>query len=193
MMENSQKEITEILARVERGDESDTARLLPMVYKKLHALADRYFKQQNPEHTLQPTALVHEAFLKLVGSANSEWSSQAHFFSVAAKAMRQILIDHARRKKAAKRGSDPQRVTLSGLGTPVTGDIQIDLIALDEAMTKLAELSPRQCRIVGMRILAGMEMAEVSKVLDLTERTVYSEWRTAKAFLRCELTGTGLT
>jgi RNA polymerase sigma-70 factor (ECF subfamily) len=192
MTEDSSREITEILARMEGGDESAAARLMPLVYEKLHTLADRYFRQQKQEHTLQPTALVHEAFMKLVGASHPDWNSQAHFFSVAAKAMRQILTDHARRKKAAKRGADAQRVTLSGLGTPGIDEMQIDLIALDGAMAKLAELSPRQCRIVEMRFLAGMEMEEVAKVLDLSDRTVYREWRTAKAFLQCELSGNGL-
>jgi RNA polymerase sigma factor (TIGR02999 family) len=193
MMNDPTKEITEILSEIERGEESAAARLMPMIYEKLHALAARYFKQQKPEHTLQPTALVHEAFMKLVGSATSDWKSQAHFFSVAARAMRQILTDHARRKKAAKRGGHPQRVTLSGLGTPASNEIQIDLISLDQAMNKLAELSPRQCRIVEMRFLAGMEMEDIAKVLDLATRTVYREWRAARAFLQCELSGDSLT
>lgn len=188
MTKNPQNEITEILSKAVKGDESAAVKLTPLVYEQLHLLADRYFKQQKPSHTLQPTALVHEAYMKLVKTSKPDWRSQAHFFSVAAKAMRQILMDHARRKRAAKRGVKPQRVTLSGLGTPNTDECQIDLIALDEAMTKLADLSPRQCRIVEMRFLAGMEMDEVGKVLDLSERQVYREWRAAKAFLQIELT-----
>jgi len=192
MTKDFPEEITEILARVESGDESAVAKLTPIVYEKLHVIANRCFKQQKPEHTLQPTALVHEAFIKLVGSTHEDWKSQAHFFSVAAIAMRQILTDHARSKKTAKRGADFKRVTLSGLETPGTDEIQIDLIILDEAMVKLAKLSSRQCRIVEMRFLAGMEMKEVAKVLDLALRTVYREWRAAKAFLQCELSGNGL-
>lgn len=189
----AQKEITELLLKVEQGDDSAMAKLTPLVYEQLRAMAGRFFKQQTPDHTLQPTALVHEAFMKLAGAAPVEWKSQAHFLCVAAKAMRQILMDHARRKKTAKRGADCQRVTLSGLGNQEIDEIRIDLIALDEAMTKLSSLSNQQSRIVEMRFLAGMQMDEVAKVLGLALRTAYREWRAAKAFLQCELMGNGLT
>jgi RNA polymerase sigma factor (TIGR02999 family) len=161
-----------------------------MVYDELRALAGSYFERQSPEHTLQPTALVHEAFVKLVQPAGGEWESRSHFFAVAAKAMRQILADHARRKKAAKRGGGRQhRVTLSGLLTPPTIEQQIDLIALDAALETLARLSPRQSQIVEMRFLAGLDEREVAHVLNVTTRTIQREWRMAKAFLWRELSG----
>jgi RNA polymerase sigma-70 factor (ECF subfamily) len=184
--------ITGVLARVRRGEAAAAATLLPMVYDELRALARSYFKGRHLKHTLQPTALVHEAFLKLVQPAADEWEGRAHFFAVAAKAMRQILADHARRQKAAKRGAGRHRVTLSGLLTPPTIEQQIDLIALDEVLTKLAELSPQQSQIVEMRFLAGLSEHEVGQVLGLTRAVVQREWRAARAFLRCELSGNSL-
>ena len=194
MAAGSSGEITEVLTRVGRGEKSAAAALLPLVYDELRALAGSYFRRQRPEHTLQPTALVHEAFVKLAGHTNAGWQSRAHFFAVAAKAMRQILADHARRKKAAKRsGGRQNRVTLSGLLTPTTDESQVDLIALDEAMANLAKLSSRQGRIVEMRFLAGLCEDEVAHVLGVTPRTVQRDWRMAKAFLRCELDGDSLS
>jgi RNA polymerase sigma-70 factor (ECF subfamily) len=194
MTERSPQGITEILARVGRGEEAAAATLLPMVYDELRALAGSFFEHQSPGHTLQPTALVHEAFLKLAQPEAGTWESRAHFFAVAAKAMRQILADHARRKKAAKRGGDQQhRVTLSGLQTPANVEQEIDLIALDEALSKLSELSPRQSQIVEMRFLAGLDEGAVAHVLSVTPRTVQREWRLAKAFLRCELSGNSVS
>jgi RNA polymerase sigma factor (TIGR02999 family) len=182
-------EITEILARVESGDESAIAALLPKVYSELRALAGSYFKFERSEHTLQPTALVHEAYLRMAGAGIAGWQSRAHFFAIAAQAMRRILIEHARNKKTYKQGGGRKRVTLSGMLTPPNLEAQIDLVALDEAMTRLAELFPRQGRIVEMRILSGLNENEVAHVLDVTTRTVQREWRAAKAFLRVELKG----
>jgi RNA polymerase sigma factor (TIGR02999 family) len=192
MAAQTPEDVTAVLARVRRGEEAAASDLLPMIYDELRALAGGYLKRQIPEHTLQPTALVHEAFLKLARPAAGDWESRAHFFAVAAKAMRQILADHARRKKAAKRAAGGQRVTLSGLLTPPTIEQQIDLIALDEALEKLTGLSPRQSRIVELRFLAGLSENEVVHVLGLTRGVVQREWRTARAFLRCELSGNSL-
>ncbi len=180
-------EITEILARVEKGDDSAVAVLLPRVYCELRALAGSYFKRERPEHTLQPTALVHEAFVRLAGADAAGWESRAHFFAIAARAMRRILTDHAREKKAAKRGGGRERVTLSGMVTPVNMEVQIDLIALDEAMAKLSRLFPRQGRIMEMRFFGGLNETEVAHLLGITTRTVQREWRLARAFLRHEL------
>jgi RNA polymerase sigma-70 factor (ECF subfamily) len=185
-------EVTEALARVCRGEEAAAADLLPVVYQELRALAGSCVKRGGPEDTLQPTALVHEVFLKLARPVADDWDSRAHFFAVAAKAMRQILVDHARRKKAAKRGGGWHRVTLSGLLTPPTLEQQIDLIALDEALTKLATLSRRQYQVVELRFLAGLSENDVARVLGLTRHVVQREWRAARAFLRCELSGDAL-
>jgi len=127
--------------------------------------------------------------MKLIGASHISWESRAHFFEVAAKAMREILADHARRKKAAKRGGGKGRVTLLGLVTPHTEAAQIDLVALDDALTKLHALSERQCRIVEMRFLAGLNEKETAHVLGVNTRTVQRDWRMAKAFLKAELAG----
>jgi len=187
MEKKSSKEITEILARVEEGDDLAMAALLPEVYSEMRALAGSYFRNERAEHTLQPTALVHEAFVRLAGSAGASWESRAHFFAIAAQVMRRILTDHARTKKASKRGGGQERITLSGLLTPPNLTMQLDLLALDEALTKLSELFPRQGRIVEMRFLGGLNEKEVAHVLGVTTRTVQREWRMARAFLRLEL------
>jgi RNA polymerase sigma factor (TIGR02999 family) len=185
----SPEDVTQILTRAARGEETATARLPPLVYENLRALAGSYLQRERTDHTLQPTALVHEAYVKLLGGEEADWNNRAHFFAVAASAMRQILTDHARQKKAAKRGGGEHRISLSGLKTPASVESQIDLIALDEALTKLAGLSPRQNRIVEMRFLAGLDENEVAQILGVTTRTVQREWRLARAFLRSELTG----
>lgn len=179
-----------MLARARKGEDSAIASLLPLVYDELRALAGAYFQRQASDHTLQPTALVHEAYVKLIGPNDAGWESRAHFFAVAAKAMRQILTDHARRKKAAKRGGaeERQKVALSRIDTPVQSD-EFDLIALEEALTKLADIDERQCRIVEMRFLAGLTVSEVAEVTSLSTATVEREWRMAKAWLRRELSG----
>jgi RNA polymerase sigma factor (TIGR02999 family) len=187
--EDSSQDVTEFLARIEQGDDSATEKLLTLLYKELRALAGKYFLLQDSDHTLQPTALVHEAFIKIAGSSGTGWKSRAHFLAVAAKAMRQILINHAKAKKTSKRGVGRRRVTLSGLATPTHRDIDIDLDDLTEALEELAELSPRQVRIVEMRFLAGLGDSEIAQVLDLSTRTVRREWRMARAFLKSELIG----
>ena len=191
--EPTEHEITEMLVRAKERDGSATEALLPLLYDQLRALAGSYFRHANPAQTLQPTALVHEAFLKLVRGKTPDWESRAHFFAVAAMAMRQILANHAEAKRALRRGGGRPRVTLSGISTPYDQDVQIDLIDLDDALSKLAELSPEQARIVELRFLAGLDENEIAHLLDTSERTVRRKWRMARAFLACELGGEGLT
>jgi RNA polymerase sigma factor (TIGR02999 family) len=193
LAEDPQQDVTEILAQIERGSASAPGKLLPLLYEELRALAGSYFRNQVADHTLQPTALVHEAFIKLAGSAETGWKSRAHFFAVAARAMRQILINHAYAKKTGKRGGGRRRVTLSGLKTPSRSDFEIDLADLGEVLEKLADLSPRQVQIVEMRFLAGLDESQIAHVLDLSTRTVRREWRMARAFLKSELTGERLS
>lgn len=185
-------EVTDFLTRIGCGSDSATAALLPMLYKELRALAGSYFKRENPEHTLEPTALVHEAFIKLTSTKGQEWKNRNHFFAVAAKVMRQILYNHARNKKAMKRGGQYHRVTLAGLATPRGADRQIDFMDLDQALEKLEALSPRQAQIVEMRFLTGLKMDEIADVLNLSNSTVQREWRMARAYLDCELSGDSL-
>ncbi len=186
MSESGHEDVTRALSDLQSGDRTAVNRVLPLIYDELRALAGSYFRRQRSDHTLQPTALVHEAFLRLVDGANTEWQSRKHFFDVAAMAMRQLLADHARRRGAAKRGGDLAKVTL---GDPEAGSSMgnIDLIALDDALTKLAQLDERQGRIVELRFLAGLSVAETAEVLAVSERTVKLDWQMAKAWLRQEL------
>ena len=193
MDDPSGHEITNLLGRAKQRDESATEALLPLLYDQLRALAGGYFRHASPAQTLQPTALVHEAFLKLTRGNTPDWESRAHFFAVAAMAMRQILANHAEKKRALRRGGGRPRVTLSGVATPYDRDVQIDLIDLHDALSKLAELSPDQAQIVELRFLAGLDEREVAHLLDTSERTVRRKWRMARAFLACELGGEGLT
>jgi RNA polymerase sigma factor (TIGR02999 family) len=185
-------EVTQILNALSggggEGDERAAARLLPLVYDELRALAGSFFARQTPGHTLQPTALVHEAYLKLAGSANVRWEGRAHFFAVAARAMRQILMNHARDKSAAKRGGGWTRITLDKAVTPPgTTDRQVDLLALDEALEKLSALSDRQARVIELRFFAGLTIAETAHVLGVGTTTVEDDWHLAKAWLVREL------
>lgn len=193
MEKGSSNEVTLILARIESGSDSAAAELLPLLYKELRALAGSYFRMASPDHTLQPTALVHEAFIKLAGPQEAGWQSRAHFFAVAAKAMRQILASHAQKKKTAKRSGGKHRVTLSGLATPSDAESEIDLADLDDALSKLATRSPRKARIVEMRFLAGLNENEIAHVLGVSVSTIQREWRITRAFLECELSGDGLS
>lgn len=174
------------LARLSTGDTQAAEQLFPLVYDQLRGLADSFFRVHVVHQTLQPTALVHEAYLRLVGDSHTAWQSRAHFFAVAAKAMRHILTDHARRRRAEKRGGDAQRLTLTGLPDFPDGG-ELDMLDLDDALTRLAELSPRQARIVELRFFGGLLVAEVASLLGLADRTVDREWRLARAWLRQQL------
>jgi len=174
------------------GGWDDLGQLLPVVYEQLRALAGRYLDNQPPGHTLQPTALVHEAYAKLAASG-ATWSDREHFLALAATVMRQVLADHARGLSRQKRGGDWQRITVGGIAsTDSEGRSQeIDLVALDGALRRLESLDSRQARIVELRFLAGMTVQEVAKVLGVSRRTVELDWRGARAWLRRELDGTG--
>lgn len=185
----TKSQVTQMITRAARGDESAVAMLLPVVYDALRTIAGGLFRQERSDHTLQPTALVNEAYIKLLGRADAEWDDRAHFLAVAAKAMRQILTDHARGKNAIKRGGGArERVTLFGLQTPAITS-QIDLVALDDALAKLEEIDPRQCRIAELRFLAGLGVEDTAKVLGVSNATVKREWRMTRAWLRRELEG----
>ncbi len=183
----SPSQITRLLETVRAGRASAAEQLLPLVYDELRALAASYFRDQRADHTLQPTALVHEAYAKMVkadGAADSrdQWTSRAHFFAVAAKAMRQVLSNHARDRNAAKRGGDRRRITLSE-HVAVSNERDIDLLTLDEALAALAELDERQARIVELRFFGEVTAEEIGHVLGLSVSTVEREWRMARAWL----------
>ncbi len=184
MATRASQQVTQHLARLDSGDRHAASELLPLVYDELRALAGAYFRLERPDHTLQPTALVHEAFLKLVDQKQARWKDRAHFLAVAALAIRRLLIDHSRKHQAAKRYV-PQRVTLNPELDAPGGD-DIDLLVINEALERLAELSERQSRVVELRFFGGMSVKEVAHVLDVSPSTVKGDWRLARAWLQRE-------
>jgi RNA polymerase sigma factor (TIGR02999 family) len=179
-------EVTRILRKASDGDDSAVNRLMPLVYDELRALAESYLQRERPDHTLQATALVHEAYVRLIRQEEVEWKSRAHFFAVAAQAIRRILVDHARARQRAKRGGDRQRVRLDEEVALLEGP-DLDLLSLDEAMKKLGRLHQRQARIVELRFFGGLSLREVARVLGVSARTVDGDWSMARAWLRREL------
>lgn len=179
--------ITPLLEQVRSGSDSAVARLLPLVYDELHDLAARALMREAPGHTLQATALVHEAYVRLVGDREPVLKDRAHFFALAARAIRRILVDHARARRAAKRGgSHRKRITLAGLPEDASTPA-IDLLALEEAMGELATHDERQARLVELRFFGGLSMAEIAEVLDTPQRTIEAEWAMARAWLKLRL------
>ncbi len=166
-----------------RGDTAGLDALIPLVYDELHALAARYLRRERPDHTLQPTALVHEAYMRLTGQRSVDWTNRAQFFAVAAETMRRILVNHALAHRAAKRGGGATPVTLDD-AADAAAEPDVDVVALDEALTALAALDPRQARVVELRYFAGLSIEETAEVLDVSPATVKREWSMARAWLR---------
>jgi RNA polymerase sigma factor (TIGR02999 family) len=190
MKGTSQQQVTQILSRIADGHGSAARELLPLVYNELRRLAASYMRRQAPGHTLQSTALVHEAFLRLVRQTDTKWESQAHFFAVAATAMRQILANHARAKRAERRGGKRMRVALSEAISPAAGP-DVDLLALHDALEKLAALDEQQSRVLELRFFTDMTGEEIAHVLGISPATVKREWRAARAWLNAELERNG--
>lgn len=180
-------EITEVLRRLKDGDGNAFNRLLSLVYDELRFLAAHHMRGERRDHTLAPTALVHEVYLKLLGGTDVDWENRSHFFGIAARAMRQILIDHARIAGAGKRGADWTRRDLEEL--PAPGILPVDLIALDEALSRLAEVQPRKAQVVELRYFAGLSSEETARVLDVTKRTVERDWRYSLGWLFRKMRG----
>ena len=180
----SERDITALLKDWSGGDREALERLMPAVYGELKRLASSYLRSERPDHTLQPTALVHEAFLRLQGQRSVEWSNRAHFFGIAARIMRRILVDHARRRRAAKRDGAALRLTLADAGP---NDRAPELIALDSALTSLEQLDPQQARVVELRFFGGLTVEETAEAAGISTATVKREWRTARAWLRREI------
>lgn len=175
-------DVTRILNAVERGDARAVDQLLPMVYDELRHLATYRLSQERPGQTLQATALVHEAYLRLVSADTPDWQGHTHFFNAAAEAMRRILIDSARHKQRLKRGGDHARVDLDGV--ELTLDTQSDdLVALDEALTQLAEQDPTKAKLVQLRYFAGLTLEQAAQVLGISVSTAKRHWTYAKAWL----------
>jgi len=188
MKQPSAAEITGILFRWSQGDEHALDSLTPLVYRDLRRLAARLLRDERSGHTLQPTALVNEAYLKLAGQAKVQWQNRTHFFAVAARAMRQILVDHARGHLRVKRGAGVTVLPLEE-GLSFEPERSADLLALDEALNRLAALDARKTRVVELRFFAGLDNEEIAKVLEISPNTVMRDWNMAKAWLRREIEG----
>lgn len=176
--------VTQILEQIERGDPSSSDRLLPLIYEELKKLAAARMAVERTDHTLQATALVHEAYARLVGGdAQNHWDSRHHFFSAAAEAMRRILVEHARAKQACKRGGNCQRVALTGMGIDPTIPLD-DFLDLHGALEQLEQTDARKAQIVKLRYFTGLSVAETARCLRISEATVLRDWRYARAWLR---------
>jgi RNA polymerase sigma factor (TIGR02999 family) len=176
--------VTKLLQAWAAGDEEAGEELYHLLYAELRRQAGRYMRRERRHHSLQPTGLVHEAYLRLAGSPELAWHSRAQFFAIAARVMRQVLVDHARRRRAAKR--EGCRVTLTEEAAPAAAPL--DVLDLEEALTELAELDARQARVVELRYFAGLAVEETAEALGLSARTVKREWQTARAWLQRRLT-----
>ncbi len=186
--ENRTKEITQLLRECNSGDKDSFDRLMPLVYDELHRLAARFLRRESKNHTLQTTALIHEAYLKLVDQRDVEWQNRAHFFAIASQAMRRILVDYARTKHREKRGGNQDDLPLEEALTVAVAEKPVDLIALDEALTRLAEIDERQVRVVELRFFGDLSLEETAEVLDISRATAAREWNVARAWLHRELT-----
>jgi RNA polymerase sigma factor (TIGR02999 family) len=182
-------EVTRLLRAARDGDPDAADRLAPLVYDELHAMAIRAMRRESDGHTLQPTILAHEAFLRLIDQRDTDWQSRAQFFALASQAIRRLLVDHARRRAAAKRDGGT-RVTLDEQVAETPGGTSIDLLALDDALAKLAMLEPRYARVVELRFFTGLGVDETAEVMGISPATVKRDWTFAKAFLHRELEGT---
>lgn len=180
------KDVTRLLADLQDGRPDAAPHLTPLVYDELRRLARRQMRHERPDHTLEATALVHEAYLRLVNEPQRTWQNRAHFIAVAARVMRRILVDHARARRASKRGSAPQRVLLeeSLLFTEEQSD---ELVLLDEALERLARFDARQSRVVDLRFFGGLTVDETARVLGVSSKTVERDWNVARAWLHREV------
>ncbi len=182
----SANQVTELLVRWRGGDRKALDALMPLVYAELHRLAKTYLQRERPGHTLQSTALVHEAYVRLAGQNTPQWQNRAHFFGVAAQLMRQILVDHARGHRADKRGGGALKLTLLE-ATEQAQPVDVDLVALDDALKSLAAIDPQQSRIVELKFFAGLSNEDTSEILGISTSTVKRDWVVARAWLFREL------
>jgi RNA polymerase sigma-70 factor, ECF subfamily len=185
--DGERSDITQLLVAWSDGRHDALDRLIPLVYDDLRRLAGGYMVREPRGHSLQPTALVHEAYVRLVDQQRVQWRNRAHFFGVAASMMRRILVDHARARRADKRGGEVEHVTLLGDEVAVDGPNQLDVLALHESLERLAKFDPQQERIVELRYFGGLTIEEAAEVVGISEATVVREWTIAKAWLRADL------
>jgi RNA polymerase sigma factor (TIGR02999 family) len=187
MQAPKENQVTRLLLDWSKGEKAALDELMPLVYQELRRLAGGYLKNEKPGHTLQPTALIHEAYLRLIDQNTARWESRAHFFGVAARLMRQILVDHARGRVTSKRGGGAQKISLDEAPPLYSTEDASALLALDEALKKLADFDERKCRVIEMRSFGGMSVEETARALGVSEPTVKRETRLAQAWLRLEL------
>jgi RNA polymerase sigma factor (TIGR02999 family) len=182
----SSTRVNRLLAEWGRGDQEAREALIPVVYDELRRIARRHLWHERPDHTLQSAALVNEAYLRLVGQKPPEWQNRAHFFGVAAQMMRHILVDHARNRRAAKRGAGAPRLRLDP-EVALPRELELDVVALDDALNKLAGLDPKASRLIELRFFGGLSTEETAVVMGISPRTVKREWAAARAWLRLEM------
>ena len=180
--------ITQMLREWSDGDRAALEELMPLVYDELHKQAALFLRRERSDHTLQTTALIHETYLKLIDQRDVNWESRTHFFAIAANLMRRILVDYARAKHREKRGGDAVRLTLDKAELEISKEKSIDLMALDEALTRLESFDERQSRIVELRYFGGLTLEETADALKVSRATVAADWNMAKAWLHRELT-----
>ena len=175
--------LTELLIEWREGDKTALDKLTPLVYDELRRIAHRYARRERNGHTLQTTALVNEAYLRLAGTKSIEWQNRSHFFAVTAQVMRNVLIDHARRRLYAKRGGHAQQVSIDDVSLEMSEERADELVVLDEALSDLAKLDPRKARVVELRYFGGLSLEETAQTLEISLMTVRRDWRAAKAWL----------
>ncbi len=185
-MNESESNITALLRASASGDRSDLDALMAAIYDDMRRLAESHLRTERQDHTLQPTALVHEAYLKLIDQRTTDWKDRAHFFAIAARIIRRILVDHSRQKKATKRGADLRRISLDHADEP-RQETNLDLIALDEALEELSQIDLQQSRIVELRFFGGLTIEEIAEALSVGRRSVDRDWSAAKAWLHFRL------
>lgn len=179
-------QVTRLLSSAHAGDQEAVDRPVALVHDEMRRIAEHHFRRERADHTLQPTALVNEAYVRMVDQRNADWKSRTHFLAIASQQMFRVLADHARARGAAKRGGGLDRVTLDG-ASDATGKSEVDFLDLEDALRELGELDSRGRRVVEMRYLAGMNVREVGEALGISERTVADDWRTARAWLHQRL------
>ena len=187
-MNEQEVDVAQLLAGMTQGDPDAAAKLVPLVNERLRQVAKQLLNRESPAHTLQPTALVNEAYLRLIGKSQVDWKGKTHFFALGATVMRRILVDHARRKKSRKRGGDMRRIQLTE-NLCVTNRSDEDVLAIEDALQKLAERDARQAQIVELRFYGGLTVEEVAEVVGVSKRTIEADWQMVRAWLRRELSG----
>jgi RNA polymerase sigma factor (TIGR02999 family) len=186
-MEENSQQITQLLNQWSDGDAEVLDDLMPLVYKELRRQASRYLRRERANHTLQPTALINEAYLKLINQRDVKWQNRAHFFAIAAQAMRRILTDYARERKREKRGGAVEDLPIEEAFAIVSREKSVDLVALDEALNKLATFDDRQAKVVELRYFSGLSIDETAEVLNVSNVTIRRDWNMAKAWLHQEI------